>query len=89
MQNGKTTVLDHETAKGMYVESKFGPSARLTPNQRYAQQQWGPDGYRVDYWMPQHVGAITAPVGTTGGLLSWGMQQSPSADDDDDNSADN
>jgi hypothetical protein len=75
MQNKKATVLDHETASGMYVESKFGPSARLTPNQKYAQQQWGPEGYRVDHWMPSHVGAIAAPVGTAGGLLSWGIQE--------------
>lgn len=80
MQNGKTTVLDHETAKGIYVEAKFGPSARLTRNQRYAQRQWGP-GYRVDRWMPRHVGYITAPVGAGGGLLSWGMQQPPSPQD--------
>jgi hypothetical protein len=82
MQNGRNTVLDHETAKGQYVEAKFGPSARLSNNQKYALKQWGPDDYRVDYWMPYHVGAITAPLGTIGGLLSGGMQQPPPVDDD-------
>jgi hypothetical protein len=81
MQNNRYTVLDHETAKGTYVEAKFGPRARLTPNQQFAQRQWGP-GYRVDYWMPRHVGYITAPTGAASGLLSWGMQQ-PSTEDQD------
>lgn len=73
MQNGKRTRIDHETAKGLYVESKFGPGARLSANQRYAQQQWG-SGYRVDRWLPEHVGLITAPLGpAVGGLLSWSM----------------
>jgi len=82
MQNNKATIVDHETAKGVYVESKFGPTARLSPNQQYAQQQWGPD-YRVDRWLPEHVGAITAPVGpAVGGLLSWGMHYLNSPHDD-------
>jgi hypothetical protein len=73
MQNNKATVIDHETAKGLYVESKFGPKAKLSPNQQYAQQQWG-SGYRVDHWLPEHVGWITAPLASAvGGLLSWGM----------------
>jgi hypothetical protein len=59
LQNGRRTVVDHETKKGISVEAKFGPSARLTPNQRTAQAQWG-DLYRVDRWMPGHVGAIAA-----------------------------
>jgi hypothetical protein len=72
MQNGKRTRIDHETAKGLYVESKFGPAAKLSPNQQYAQEQWG-SGYRVDHWLPEHVGRITAPLGPAmSGLLSWG-----------------
>lgn len=74
LDNGKATVLDQTTAKGTYVEAKFGPSAKLSQNQKYAQRQFGPL-YRVDHWLPEHVGRITAPLGpATGGLLSWGMR---------------
>jgi hypothetical protein len=73
LDNGKVTVVDHTTAKGTYVEAKFGPAAKLSPNQRYAQHQFGPL-YRVDHWLPDHVGWITTPLGpAVGGLLSWGM----------------
>lgn len=82
--NRRATVVDHVTAKGQNVEAKFGPKANLSPNQTLAQELWGPN-YRVDRWMPYHVGALTAPAGTAGGLLSWGMQQPLSADDVDDN----
>lgn len=73
LNNSKATVVDHVTAKGMNVEAKFGPAAKLSTNQRYAQQQFGPL-YRVDHWLPEHVGYITAPLGPAArGLLSWGM----------------
>jgi hypothetical protein len=72
LANGKRTVVDHVMAGDMNVEAKFGGSP-LRPNQIYAQQQFGP-AYRVDRWLPDHVGAIAAPLGpAVGGLLSWGM----------------
>jgi hypothetical protein len=72
LNNGKWTVIDQTTAKGVNVEAKFGRSP-LRPNQIAAQKQFGP-AYRVDRWLPDHVGAITAPFGpAVGGLLSWGM----------------
>jgi hypothetical protein len=73
LDNSKATVVDHVTDKGISVEAKFGPAAKLTPNQRYAQQQFGPL-YRVDHWLPKHVGWITTPLGPAGGgLLSSGL----------------
>lgn len=74
LPNGRATVVDHVTAKGVNVEAKFGPNSDLSRNQTLAQQVWGLN-YRVDRWMPYHVGALTAPAGTAGGLLSWGLQQ--------------
>jgi hypothetical protein len=72
LNNGKWTVVDQTTSKGINVEAKFGRRP-LRPNQLYAQQQFGP-AYRVDRWLPDHVGAMTAPLGpAVGGLLSWGM----------------
>jgi hypothetical protein len=68
LQNGLTTVVDHDTAKGISVEAKFGPWARLSKNQRQAQKQWG-DLYRVDRWGPRHVGAIAASAAAPVGLL--------------------
>jgi hypothetical protein len=73
LDNGKTTVVDQTTARGLNVEAKFGPSASLRKNQRYAQKQWG-QGYRVDWWLPRHVGYITGTAGGAGGLLSAGLQ---------------
>jgi hypothetical protein len=73
MQNGKTTIVDHQTKSGLMVEAKFGPSARLSTNQRYAQNQWGPM-YRVDRWLPRHVGYIGGAIGGATGLLSAGLQ---------------
>jgi len=80
LDNGKATIVDHHTVKGINVESKFGPGAKLSRNQRYAQQQWGL-GYRVDHWLPDHVGLITAPLGpAVGGLLAWGMRYAAQPD---------
>jgi hypothetical protein len=83
LPNQRATIVDHVTGNGVNVEAKFGPKATLSPNQKSAQQLWGPD-YRVDRWMPHHVGALTAPAGTVGGLLSWGTQQPLPSDGDDD-----
>ena len=80
LQNGLKTIVDHDTAKGISVESKFGPSARLTKNQRYAQQQWGPQ-YRVDRWGPSDIGVIGAGAAGAGGLLSAGLQEQQSGQD--------
>jgi hypothetical protein len=52
---GGFTRADHVTTRGQFVESKFGPGARLTPRQREAQQKLG-SNYRVDRWGPQHIG---------------------------------
>jgi hypothetical protein len=72
LNNGRWTVIDQTTAKGIKVESKFN-KFKLRPNQISAQNQFGPT-YRVDRWLPDHVGAIAAPFGPAmGGLLSWGM----------------
>jgi len=72
LNNGRWTVIDQTTAKGIKVESKFN-KFKLRPNQISAQNQFGPT-YRVDRWLPDHVGAIAAPFGpAVGGLLSWGM----------------
>lgn len=52
------TVADQLTALGKIVESKFGPMARLSKNQRRAVTELGAR-YRVDRWMPYHVGRVT------------------------------
>jgi hypothetical protein len=72
LQNGLKTVVDHDTAKGISVEAKFGPWARLTKNQRMAQAQWG-DLYRVDRWGPRHVGGIAA--GAAAPVAAFGAYQ--------------
>jgi hypothetical protein len=73
LDNGLKTIIDHQTMKGMSVEAKFGPWARLSKNQRYAQKQLG-DAYRVDLWGPRHIGYITGGMGAGAGLLSAGLQ---------------
>lgn len=59
LTNGRWTVLDSVLANGPEdaVESKFGPTASLSKNQRAYQGQ-NPGRLRVDYWMPSHVGQI-------------------------------
>lgn len=86
LNNGKTTIVDHETLLGKKVEAKFGPTATLKPNQRYAQKQWGPD-YRVDWWLPHHVGDVTGLAGGFGGLLSSGLYDTQPPDTDSDSTA--
>ena len=66
------TVADQTTAKGLTVESKFGPKAELSTKQKLAAEELAP-GYRVDRWHPRHVGYITgAGTGAVGvkGLLA-------------------
>lgn len=63
LKNGRTTVVDHKTRSGLKTEQKFGPSAKLTPNQRQAREELG-DQYRVDHFLPQDVGVIVGlPAG--------------------------
>lgn len=60
------TVLDQRTASGLMSEQKFGPRARLSPNQRAAYNEFG-DRYRVDHFLPRDVGAVVAyPFGQIG-----------------------
>jgi hypothetical protein len=63
LENGQTTVVDSGLTHGPqdFVESKFGPTARLRGPQIAAHQQF-PGRYRDDYWMPSHVGKITGSV---------------------------
>lgn len=60
LPNGRRTVLDSVLTKGPVdtVESKFGPYAKLSKNQRAYQEQ-NPGRLRVDYWMPSHVCKIS------------------------------
>jgi hypothetical protein len=67
----KYTVPDHITDSGLLTEQKFGPRARLSPNQRGAYNQYGGSqyggGYRVDHFLPRDIGAIVAfPAGLLG-----------------------
>ncbi len=59
LTGGGTTILDSTLVGGPFkaVESKFGPYARLTPNQRRYQVQ-NPGAVRNDRWMPSHVGQV-------------------------------
>jgi hypothetical protein len=54
---GGFTRADHTTSMGQIVESKFGPTARLSRRQLQAQQDYHPN-YRVDWWGPDDIGAI-------------------------------
>ena len=58
---GKVAIPDHQTQSGLYVEAKFGPSADLTKNQKKA-FSLDPDGFRLDHFLPQDVGAETAAI---------------------------
>jgi hypothetical protein len=58
---GKVTIPDHQTQSGLYVEAKFGPSASLTKNQTTAFSM-DPDGFRLDHFLPQDVGAAAAAM---------------------------
>ncbi|HVY34210.1 MAG TPA: hypothetical protein VG960_07290, partial [Caulobacteraceae bacterium] len=68
------TRTDHATAKGLWVEAKFGPKARLLPRQNQAQVELGPQ-YRVDWWLPKHVGYLGGGTAGLGGLLSAGQNE--------------
>ncbi|MFM8938447.1 MAG: hypothetical protein ACKOEY_00165 [Phenylobacterium sp.] len=58
---GKVAIPDHQTQSGRYVEAKFGPSARLSDNQTKA-FSLDLDGFRLDHFLPQDVGAATAAI---------------------------
>lgn len=58
---GKVTIPDHQTQSGLYVEAKFGPSASLSKNQTAAFSM-DPDGFRLDHFLPQDVGAAAAAM---------------------------
>jgi hypothetical protein len=73
LPSGRATIADQQTAKGLTVEAKFGPRARLSKNQTEAQRVFG-DGYRVDRWMPAHVGNIGATAAGTAGMTSAVLQ---------------
>jgi|GEM_PF-3994877 len=62
------TRADHLTADGTYVEAKFGPKASLSNAQTRAQTELGPQ-YRVDWWLPKHVGYIGGGAAGGGALL--------------------
>lgn len=69
------TRVDHATANGVFVEAKFGPKASLSPRQTQAQAELGPK-YRVDWWLPKHVGYIAGGLGALGGLLGAAHNES-------------
>lgn len=58
------TVVDSVTDADLLIESKFGPTARLSRNQTAAANEF--DNYRVDWWDKSHVGKGT---GGLSGLL--------------------
>lgn len=60
------TVADHVTGWGKTVESKFGPTARLSRAQRRAVKELA-DRYRVDWWGPRDAGGLAA-TGVGSGL---------------------
>ena len=74
LDNGLTTKVDSVLRDGPqnFVESKFGPYAKVLPNQRAAMAQF-PDRYRIDFFMPSHVGQMTGVGLSTLGLpaIDW------------------
>ena len=58
---GKVAIPDHQTGSGLYVEAKFGPSARLSGHQTKA-FSLDPEGFRLDHFLPQDVGAVNAAI---------------------------
>lgn len=59
------TVVDQKTMRGLLTEQKFGRSIKdLSDNQNLALAEFGPEGYRVDHFLPRDVGVIVAyPAG--------------------------
>jgi hypothetical protein len=74
LADGRTTILDSVLENGPQdlVESKFGPYAKVLPNQRAGMAQF-PERYRTDFWMPSHVGQMTGVGLSTLGLpaIDW------------------
>jgi hypothetical protein len=71
---GGYTVADHVTKGGKIVEAKFGPAASLTNRQRQAQREYGPL-YRVDRWLPKHVGYVTGTIGAGAGATEQAVDR--------------
>lgn len=75
LPSGRRTVADQITARGMTVEAKFGPWARLSRAQREALEALGAR-YRVDWWLPKHVGRVTGTASATAGAAVAGRNNS-------------
>lgn len=82
LANGRWTVVDSALKRGPqdFVESKFGPTAKVRGPQIAAHKQF-PGRYRDDYWMPSHVGQITGSMLAAFGvpMLDQPSEPQPSA----------
>ncbi|HEY3949361.1 hypothetical protein [Phenylobacterium sp.] len=76
LPNNRYTIADWITNQGRAVESKFGNSAGLTPNQKMAVPTFG-DRYLTDHWLPRDIGDFS------GGWFGSGL--GPAVTDDGDN----
>jgi len=77
VESGGYTRPDHRTGSGLLTEQKFGPSARLSKNQRSAYNELK-KRYRVDNWLNRDVGAIVAfPFGLLGRQMARDDNASP------------
>ncbi|MDP3852889.1 MAG: hypothetical protein Q8Q77_04140 [Phenylobacterium sp.] len=64
--SGGHTFIDHATKAGSVIEAKFGRGARFSKPQIQARLKFGPQ-YRVDWWLPEHVGrAVGGPLALFG-----------------------
>jgi hypothetical protein len=72
LQGGGYTRTDHMTKSDQIVEAKFGPHASLSHRQRQAQREFGPR-YRVDRWMPYHVGRVTGAGALGAGMIGQAL----------------
>jgi hypothetical protein len=70
LEDGGWTIPDQRTTGADIVESKFGPSARLSPRQMQAFNQ-PLDGYRVDHSLPSDVGILTGLIPADYGYHQW------------------
>jgi hypothetical protein len=75
-KTGPYTYLDHPTRREIKTEQKFGPKAKLRPNQRLAYNLLG-DRYRIDHFLPRDIGSI---VGYLPGLLAYHEVDGPRTD---------
>lgn len=75
LNNGKAIIPDLKTKAGDYVESKFGPYARLTNNQLYAHRQGLPN-FRIDHFLPDDLAlAAGAPMSILGSHFSQDTEE--------------